>query len=146
MSATAIAQRVGLTLAPVKRRIDRLESDGVITGYTVVVNHERTGIGFEAIVELRFAGNTKVESMVETSQMIPEVMEVFAVAGDADSLVRIRVDSVRHLQSVVDQLRRNTRVTGTKTLIILNSWRRTTGPLQKSTGGEDSSRRLKSTR
>jgi len=42
---------------PVKRRIDRLQADGVIKGYTVRVNHEKVGVGLDAVVELRVAGD-----------------------------------------------------------------------------------------
>jgi DNA-binding Lrp family transcriptional regulator len=55
---------------------------------------------------------------------VPKVIEVFTVAGDPDALIRIRVNSVRHLRDVVDQLRRSGSVIGTKTLMVLDSWRR----------------------
>jgi len=124
MTTTEIAQRVSLTVAPVKRRIDRLEREGVISGYTAIVNRELMGVGFEAFVELRFAGNIDVESVITAAQSLPEVVEAFTVAGDPDSLVRIRVNDVHHLQRVVNALRRNNDVTGTKTLMVLGSWRR----------------------
>jgi Lrp/AsnC family transcriptional regulator, leucine-responsive regulatory protein len=58
---------------------------------------------------------------------IPEVMEVFTIAGDPDALVRLRVRSVDHLREVIDQLRRSGAVIGTKTLMVLGTWRRGRG-------------------
>jgi Lrp/AsnC family transcriptional regulator, leucine-responsive regulatory protein len=42
--------------------------------------------------------------------------------------VRIRVDDVAHLKAVVNNLRRSGRVTGTKTLMVLDHWARTGAP------------------
>jgi len=123
-SVLDIAERVNLTPAPVKRRIDRLERLGVIAGYTAVIDQSRLDGGLEAFTELRFAGDTNVESITNSAASLPEVIEVFTVAGDPDALVRIRADSVQHLQQVVDSLRKNAEVIGTKTLIVLGSWRR----------------------
>ena len=126
-SLAEIAQRVQLSPAPVKRRIDRMERLGIITGYTALIDMSQLDTGFEAFVELRFAGSTKVAAISAAATALPEVSEVFTVAGDPDALVRIRVDSVRHLEQVVDRLRENEKVIGTKTLMVLGSWRRRSG-------------------
>ena len=47
-----IGRRVNLTAAPVKRRIARLESLGVIEGYTVRINRAKADLGIEAVTEL----------------------------------------------------------------------------------------------
>jgi DNA-binding Lrp family transcriptional regulator len=119
-----IAGLVNLSSAPVKRRIDRLEQLGVIAGYTVVLNHSHLGSTVDAFVELRMTGNAGVDEVVATVTQIPEVCEVFTVAGDPDALVRIRLENVDHLKDVVNALRRSGGVTGTKTLMVLDHWAR----------------------
>jgi Lrp/AsnC family transcriptional regulator, leucine-responsive regulatory protein len=119
-----IAGRVNLSAAPVRRRIDRLERIGVISGYTVVLDHSKVGPSIEAYTELRFAGNTPIADIMATATELPEVHDVFTIAGDPDALVHVRVDDVDHLQRVVNELRRTANVTGTKTLIVLGRWSR----------------------
>jgi len=119
-----IAERVSLSAAPVKRRIDRLEREGVIAGYTVVLDHRRIGPSVEAFTELRFAGDTDVDQFLDTVREIPEVQQLFTIAGDPDALARIRVEDVDHLKQVINRLRRSGRVTGTKTLMVLDVWSR----------------------
>ncbi len=119
-----IAERVNLSPAPVKRRIDRLEGLGVIAGYTVVLDHQKVGPSIEAYTELRFSGDTDVDEILHSAAGLPEVLEVLAIAGDPDALVRMRVEDVDHLQKVVNDLRRSGKVTGTKTLIVLGRWLR----------------------
>jgi Lrp/AsnC family transcriptional regulator, leucine-responsive regulatory protein len=119
-----IGERVCLSAPAVKRRIDRLEALGVIKGYTAVVDHEKLGRSLQAFCELRFAGTTKVADIAGVAEGLAEVEAVFTTAGDPDALVWIRVRDVEDLTRVIDLLRRSGRVTGTKTLMVLDVWRR----------------------
>jgi len=55
---------------------------------------------------------------------LAEVQAVFTTAGDPDALVWLQVPDVTRLGQVIDQLRKRGRVTGTKTLIVLDTWSR----------------------
>ena len=123
-----VAERVSLSAPAVKRRVDRLESDGVITGYTVLVDHSRLGQPLQAFTELRFAGNLPVDEIAGIADDIPEVQTIFTTAGDPDALAWIRVRDVDDLKRVIDLLRRSGRVTGTKTLMVLGTSTRIAQP------------------
>jgi Lrp/AsnC family leucine-responsive transcriptional regulator len=123
-----IAERVSLSSAAVKRRVDRLERDGVITGYTVLVDHGKLGQPLQAFTELRFAGNSPVDEIAGIADGIPEVQTVFTTAGDPDALAWIRVRDVEDLKRVIDLLRRSGHVTGTKTLMVLGTSTRQAQP------------------
>lgn len=119
-----MAPEVGLSVAAVKRRIDRLRDLGVITGFTVQVDHAKLGWGIEAFTELRYSGSTTVNEIMRTTTGLSEVQAVFTIAGDPDALIHLRVRDIAHLQQVIDTLRRAGKVTGTKTLMVLGSWTR----------------------
>jgi DNA-binding Lrp family transcriptional regulator len=121
VSASEIGRRVRLSPAAAKRRIDRLEYLGIITGYTATIDYAKLGNAIQAFVELRFDGSTKVGDIDRTVADVPEVIEAFTTAGDPDALARIRVNDLDHLKQVIDRIRRTGRVTGTKTLIVLGS-------------------------
>jgi Lrp/AsnC family transcriptional regulator, leucine-responsive regulatory protein len=116
-----IAPRVSLSAPAVKRRVDRLERERVITGYTVLLDHAKLGQPLQAFTELRFAGNSHVDEIAGIADDIPEVQTVFTTAGDPDALAWIRVRDVDDLKRVIDLLRRSGRVTGTKTLMVLGT-------------------------
>ena len=116
-----IGRRVGLSAPAVKRRVDRLEEAGVITGYTTVVDHAKLGRPLEAFTELSFSGGARVDAISNIADGIPEVLTVFTVAGDPDAIAWIRVKDVHDLKRVVDQLRSKGHVTGTKTLMVLGT-------------------------
>jgi DNA-binding Lrp family transcriptional regulator len=119
-----IAKAVGLTVAPVQRRIARLERLGVIERYTVQVNHGRIAGGIEAVTELQFSDDLDLAQIMEFAAGIPEVDEVLTLAGDPDALLRIRVDGVEDLRRVVSQLRSGGQIATTKTLVVLEQWTR----------------------
>jgi Lrp/AsnC family leucine-responsive transcriptional regulator len=119
-----IAERVNLSTPAVKRRIDRLEALAVITGYSARVDHAKLGWPLEAFTELRVAGHTSVAEIAGVARDLPEVQAVFTTAGDPDALVWIRVKDVKDLTRVIDLMRRSGRVTGTKTMMVLDTWLR----------------------
>jgi Lrp/AsnC family transcriptional regulator, leucine-responsive regulatory protein len=119
-----LGKAVGLSAPAVKRRMDRLEAEGVITGYTAIVDNRRLGRPLEAFAQLTFLGTTKVSDIARIARDIPEVEAVYTTAGDPDALVHLRVRDVDHLRSAIDFLRRSGKVTGTKTLMVLDTWTR----------------------
>ncbi len=128
-----MAGRVALSPSAVKRRVDRLERLGVITGYTVVVDHAKAGRPIQAFTEVRFSGTADLEEIQHTAAQMPEVLSVFTTAGDPDALVWLQVPDVEQLGHAIERLRRSGRVTGTKTLIVLDTWTR-----HRETGDEPS--------
>jgi Lrp/AsnC family transcriptional regulator, leucine-responsive regulatory protein len=122
-SASEIGRRVNLSPAAAKRRIDRLESLGVIIGYRAVVDHAKLGSAIEAFAEVRFEGATQVDDIDRAFAALPELVEAFTIAGDTDALVRLRVTDLSHLKSVIDAIRRSGGIVGTKTLIVLGTTR-----------------------
>lgn len=120
-----MARVVGMSVAAVKRRVDRLQAEGVIRGFSVQIDHARLGQSVEAFAEVRYTGRTSVEDIVRIASSVPEVQAVHTIAGDLDALVQIRARDLTHLQSVIDQLRRAGAITGTRTLMVLGSWTRT---------------------
>lgn len=119
-----IAGAVGLTVAPVQRRIARMEKLGVIERYTVQINHGRIATGIEAVTELQFSDDLDLSRIMEFVAQIPEVEEVLTLAGDPDALLRIRVNGVEDLRRVVSQLRSGGAIASTKTLVVLEQWTR----------------------
>lgn len=116
-----IAREVGLSTAPVARRIERMERSGVIRGYAAIVDDQATGT-LEAFTEIRLAGSTETGEIAELMKEIPEVLAFHTIAGDPDVLVRVRAANVDHLQRVVNRMRRTGKFAATKTLIVMYSW------------------------
>lgn len=123
MPVSEVARRVGLSSAPVARRIDRLERNGTIKGYVTLVDDTAVG-EIDAFTEVRLTGGTDTREIEEIARQVPEVQQCFTIAGDPDALLRFRVENVDHLQRVVNAIRRTGLVAGTRTLIVMSSYDR----------------------
>ena len=88
-----LASRVGLTPAPCLRRVRRLEEDGVITGYTAVIDQDSIGRGFEVIIHADLVAKdlTTVEAFEDRVAAMSEVAELRRMFGIPDYVIRVQV-------------------------------------------------------
>ncbi|QAY77264.1 Lrp/AsnC family transcriptional regulator [Sphingosinicella sp. BN140058] len=88
-----IAARVNLSQTPCWRRIQRLEEAGVIQRRVALVDPDRIGLGLTVFVEIETGDHSAewLERFAAAVEAMPEVMEVYRMAGDVDYLLRIAV-------------------------------------------------------
>src|SRR4029079_1522082 len=82
-SFQSIGLRVSLSAPAVKRRVDRLEADGVIRGYAARVDPGRFGWSTHAHVALYCEGRMAALEVREAVERHPEVEAAYTVAGEA---------------------------------------------------------------
>ncbi|MCS7139757.1 MAG: Lrp/AsnC family transcriptional regulator [Candidatus Nezhaarchaeota archaeon] len=95
-----IAEKVGLGIATVYKRIKRLEGLGIIKGYTTIIDESKLGksiVGYVGI-EVRPADTNKV---LEELLKMDEVVEIATVTGTFDILVKVRVKSLNELWNFI---------------------------------------------
>jgi DNA-binding Lrp family transcriptional regulator len=114
-----VGEKVGLSSSAV--RLDRLESSGVIAGYAAVVNPAALGARLEAFVELYCAESVAPVDLVASVGDMDEIVAAHTVAGDADAIVRVRVEGIEALERAIEHLRRDPHVTRTRTMIVLST-------------------------
>lgn len=119
-SYAQIGERVGLSAPAVKRRVDRLRRDGVITGYSAVVDPGALGWGTEAFVEIFCTGRTSPAEIHASVRRHPEVVAAYTITGEANALVHLRARDTRHLEGVLERLRGEPNIVQTKTSIVLS--------------------------
>jgi DNA-binding Lrp family transcriptional regulator len=91
LSNVELAERVGLTPAPCLRRVKRLEDDGVIVGYTALLDPVAMGRAFEVLVnvDLTHKDRDAVERFEAEVAALDEVIEVRRMFGLPDYVVRV---------------------------------------------------------
>src|SRR5690349_4624351 len=95
-----IGRTVALSAPAVKRRVDRMRRQGVLRGFTAVVDPAALGITTEALIELFYAPGIGLDAVRESLLPHPEVVEAWSVTGDADCIVRVRASDPRDLERV----------------------------------------------
>lgn len=116
-----IAAEVGLSAPAVKRRVDRLMDDGVIKGFTAVVDPDLMGWSVEAYVEVHCRGTITPEALGAAFAKVSEVHAAATVSGQADAILRIVARDVRDLERALERVRTEVdNVDHTDTAIVLS--------------------------
>jgi DNA-binding Lrp family transcriptional regulator len=118
MSMRALAARVHISRANAYTRVARLERDGVITGYTALIDPARYGYGLSAYVYLDIAQRSW-KAVRRQLLKVPEIDHVALVSGGHDILVRVRTQDAASLRDVVlTRLQELPEIRATQTVLI----------------------------
>ena len=116
-----IGEQVALTAPAVKRRVDRLEAEGVIRGYTATVEPTAFGWHSHAFVELYCEGRMSGDEVKAAVSRHPEVEGAYTVAGGASAILHVRATDTQHLEKALERIRETKGVTRTETQVVLST-------------------------
>ena len=93
LSVAEIAAQVNLSQTPCWRRIQKMEEAGIIRGRVALADPDKLGLGLTVFVEIMTGDHSGdwLERFAGAVTEMPEVMEVYRMAGDVDYLLRIAV-------------------------------------------------------
>ena len=114
-----IGSVVGLSASAVKRRVDRLVSDGVIRGFTIHVDPNIDGATTEAWVEIFCRGTVSPDELQRILSGVPEVVYAGTVTGSADAVVQMRSRDIASLEAALEKVRLAPNVDHTRSAIVL---------------------------
>lgn len=105
ISATALAERVGLSKTPVLSRIKRLETAGVIRGYRANLDPVRLGRAHVAFVEVRLSDTREaaLQSFNRAALGLPEIEECHMMASRFDYLLKVRTADIQDYRRVLGE-------------------------------------------
>lgn len=121
MSLVEMGERVALSPPAVKRRIERLESEGTVLGYSAVVSQAALGWGTEAFLEVFCASDTSLDTLRDMAAEQPEVVGAYTVAGDAEAILHVRTADMPHLQRTIERIHSQPNVVRTRTQVVLTT-------------------------
>jgi DNA-binding Lrp family transcriptional regulator len=120
MSVNALADAVGVSRASAYRRLDRLADEGVIRGFTAIVDPAAVGRPL-AIILLISVRQTAWKDVQRAVTAMEEVDYLAATSGEFDFLALIRVADVTTLRDVVlERMHAIPGVVGTRTTFVLD--------------------------
>lgn len=126
VTQSEISKAIGLAPSGVLERIRKLESRGVIQGYSASVNAGAVDLRMLAFVAVRSDEVASDNRVADELGAIPEVLEVHHVAGEDCYLVKVRTRDAEHLgQLLRTRIGRIAGVRSTKTTIVLETAKET---------------------
>jgi DNA-binding Lrp family transcriptional regulator len=120
-SFSDIGQHVHLSAPAVKRRLDRLERDGVVLGYTTIVDPKAFGWHAEAFVDLYCEGSMPGAAIKRAVEREPGVVSAHTVAGEASALLHVMAQDTKRLELALERIRGTQGVIRTVTEVVLST-------------------------
>ncbi len=114
-----LAAGLGISRATVKARLDRLAADGVIQGFTVVLN-DPGAEGVRAITLIEVEGRS-AELVIRRLRGFPEVRSLYSTNGRWDVVAELEVTSLPAFDDTLRRIREVEGITVTETSILLAS-------------------------
>ena len=101
-----IADKVGLSQTPCWKRIQKLEAAGVLTGRVALADPQKIGFGLTVFVGLEAPDPSADwrEAFATAVESIPEIMEVYRMAGEMDYLLRVAVPDMAAFDALYKRL------------------------------------------
>lgn len=118
LSVRSLAEQVHISRANAYARLERLQADGVITGFAATVAPEHLGLGTSAYVSVSIEQNTW-KPVAAALRGVPCVERVALVGAEFDALVTVRCRDNHELRdTVLEQIQAIPGVKATRTWLI----------------------------
>jgi Lrp/AsnC family leucine-responsive transcriptional regulator len=98
-----LSQEVGLSKTPVITRIKRMEAEGIIRGYSALIDHTKVGAGHISFVQVTLS-DTRTSALEAFNQAVGGIAEIVGchmIAGNFDYLLKIRTRDMAHYRKVL---------------------------------------------
>ena len=102
LSLAELGRRVGLSPPAVAERVQRLERDGVITGYHARVDPAALGYALTTVIRIRPAPR-QIPKVAELARATPEIVECHRITGEDCFFMKATVRDVEHLEELIDR-------------------------------------------
>ena len=120
MSVATLARRLKVARSTIQARLERLETTGIIAGYTLKLGEEARQGRLRASVLLNIEPRAQA-AILSRLKAIAEVERVFTTSGRFDLLMQIAAPNTRVLDNVLDQIGALTGVKSSESLIHLST-------------------------
>ena len=121
-TASEISKQVNLSVPAVAERIRKMETAGMINGYTVKLDRQQLGLQLIAFIMVTLDNSSSIANFRDKMVACPDVLECHHLAGQSDYLLKIRVENTNQLERfLMDVLKKTAGVASSNTLICLST-------------------------
>lgn len=117
---SALAAQLGIARTTVQARMERLERNGTITGYTLRLGDELRAARIYATVLLQL-DPSKSEGVIDRLRAVSQVEEAFSASGRFDLVLQLSAETTRELDETLDKIGALEGVKSSESLIRLST-------------------------
>ncbi len=119
--ASAISKKVNLSVSAVTERIRKLEENGTIRSFTVIVDQKQMGLDLTALMEVSLEHPKYFDAFCEMIRQNPYIVDCYYLTGEFDFMLKIYTDSSDSLERIHRDIKSMKGVQSTKTHFVLKS-------------------------
>ena len=127
-SISDLAHETGASRATVRARIERMEQDGTILGYTVMLRADALQDAVRGVMTIEIEGHV-TDRVIRTLGGIAEISQIHTTNGRWDLLVELSASSLAEFDAVLRRIRLVPGITGSETSLLLSTPRSTRAKL-----------------
>jgi Lrp/AsnC family transcriptional regulator, leucine-responsive regulatory protein len=92
-----LADRVGLSSTPCWKRIKEMEGNGVIRGYTALIDREKVGLALCVIAEVNLTRHNEdvVQQFEKEVADCPQIVSCYSTTGQADYVLKVLMPDIK---------------------------------------------------
>jgi Lrp/AsnC family transcriptional regulator for asnA, asnC and gidA len=98
--STEIANDLGLATSTVHKRIEKLQSNGIVKQFTVLVDPVSVGLNITTYIGLRIEQNKRI-NVINKLKNINDVLEIYELLEPYDLLLKVRTYDIHSLKENV---------------------------------------------
>lgn len=118
-SFSKIADSLGIAVGTVYNHVKNLEDDGILKGYTVIVDSNKLGYGLTALILIQADGRYLTEVEKELAQLY-DVISIYDLTGNYDIAIIARFKDRSKLNNFIKNIQKMPNVKKTVTNVALN--------------------------
>ena len=116
-----IAEQVALSAPAVMERVKKLEANGVIKGYTAVVDGKTVGKDVTAFIGVSIGNQRDLDRFAAQMLHYADVLECHHVTGDESFILKVKARNTGALEKLLGEIRSVEGVTRTITKVVLST-------------------------
>ena len=105
ISASEIANKLGLSTSTITRKIKRLEKDGAIRGFICIIEDELIGKKARAVLLMKLTGSVEHEKFIDEITEDPNICNVYETMGNYDIILTACSVNETNIYEMIKQLR-----------------------------------------
>lgn len=121
-----LAEIVGLSIPSVSERLDKLQKNSIIKGFTTEVDERRLGFDIQAFVRVRVDSSKHYKSFMEHVMKEEEIMECYSVTGEGSHIMKVMTHNTASLEQFLSRIQSWPGVLGTNTSFVLSQLKKNT--------------------
>jgi DNA-binding Lrp family transcriptional regulator len=120
LSSRQIAKQCDISIGTVLSRIKKMENEGIIKGYSALLDHEKLGYELTVVSEITVSKGRLLEMESEIARF-PNVCSVYDVTGELDAIIVAKFKNREELSKFTKRLLALPYVERTNTHVVLTT-------------------------